>query len=57
MGQSTYGTLESDVFKYLIEGGHKPIGISVMACEETLPSAHTDVYSAIIFIDKPCVSS
>ena len=29
--KNIYGTLESDVFKYLVEGGHKPI---VMACEE-----------------------
>ncbi len=35
MEQSTYGTLESGVLKYLAEGGHSPIGISIMACEET----------------------
>jgi fructose-1,6-bisphosphatase len=32
---STYGTDKSDVLKYLIDGGHNPIGISIMACEET----------------------
>lgn len=52
--KNEYGTPESVVLKYLIDGGHNPIGISVMACEETfIFQTKKESSAAYNFINMP----
>lgn len=50
----TYGTDKSELLKHLIDGGHKPLGITIIACEETFIFQTKEELSPVIdYVNQP----